>query len=88
MGRRNVRVVLFVARHKFFTEIVTCRIAESLDLKWLEDITNRPNGTAPQLRLILNYRQKHFLFQAGPLLVPIDPVTSRYMTEDAAKLSC
>jgi hypothetical protein len=40
-----MRVVLFVARRKFFTEIVTCRIAESLDLKWLEDITNRPNET-------------------------------------------
>jgi len=28
---------LFVARRKFLTEVVTCRIAESLDLKWLED---------------------------------------------------
>jgi hypothetical protein len=77
----------FVARRKFFTEIVTCRIAKSLDLKWLEDITNRPNGTAPQLPPISNYGQKHFLFQAGPLLVPSDPVTSLCMTEDAAKLS-
>jgi hypothetical protein len=29
--------LFFVARRKFLTEIVTCRIAESLDLKWLED---------------------------------------------------
>jgi hypothetical protein len=77
MGRRNVRVVLFVARRKFFTEIVTCRIAESLDLRWLEDIIKQ---TKPELLLNCLYKQKHFLFQAGPLLVPSDPVTSRCMT--------